>query len=129
MARNFRLQPKEIRKKFEKELYGKKENIEGILLFRIGSLAAFVKRRGTSIGEISKSGEYLSYENLKEGVKGIIKDFLKKYPKLKYSSYVLPLLAKLKDPYVGKVLEILAEEYEIYKKFGFNYLPRKSLKT
>jgi hypothetical protein len=122
--------PEEIRKKFEQELYGiKEEDIERKFLFHAGSFAAFIKRRGVSISRLTKSGEYLLYENLKEGIKLTIKDIMKKYPSLERRSYVLSLLTRLEDPYVGKVLEILAEEYEKCKKIGIDYLSKKSLKN
>lgn len=124
------LTPERVREILKKEVRGLgEEDIEGKLLFGAGSIAAYLKRRGTVMTRLTKEGEYLPYENFKEGLRLAIEDVMEEFPGLRYKSYTLPLLKGLKTPYVGKVLENLSEKYEIYKRIGINYFPRKSLKS
>jgi hypothetical protein len=119
-----------VQEVLEKKLYNVDEGyMEGRLLFEAGALAAYLKRRGEAMGKLTKTGEYLSYENFMEGFKWVIKYVMEKIPGLKDKSYTLPLLLQIEDPYVGKVLEKLAEIYETCKIIGMNYIPAKVLKS
>jgi hypothetical protein len=114
----------------EKRLYGlDEENIEGRLLFEVGAIAAYLKRRGEVVTKLAKTGEYLPYENFMKGLKSFIKNTMEKFPGLEDKSYTLPLLLQIEDLYIGKVLEKLAEAYDAYKRVGINYIPAKLLKS
>jgi hypothetical protein len=118
-----------VQEVLEKKLYNvDEEYIEGRFLFEVGALAAYLKRRGEAMGKLTKTGEYLSYENFMEGLKSVIKNVMEKIPDLK-DTYTLPLLLQIEAPYVGKVVEKLAEAYETYKRAGINYIPAKVLKS
>jgi hypothetical protein len=118
-----------VQEVLEKKLYNvDEEYIEGRFLFEAGALAAYLKRRGEAMGKLTKTGEYLSYENFMEGLKSVIKNVMEKIPGLK-DTYTLPLLLRIEAPYVGKVVEKLAEAYETYKRAGINHIPPKVLKS
>jgi len=105
----------------------KPEYLEGKLMFDAGDLASYIKKRGVARGGLGETGTYKPYEELWYGIQRRARSILKEHPDLK-NSYVLPLLEKVHPAYVGKVLEILAETTEVYKRINFTFIDKKGLK-
>ncbi len=107
--------------------------IEKVLIFKAGEIAAYLKMRGTERGTISPTGHYEAYERFFAALRNVARYILE--TRRPSNVYLLELIVNFPEIYMEVLIERLAFEAELCKKFGFYdahtrtyYIPTQALK-